>query len=126
MECYFGSFPLPDDNQVDKTAIVLFTIPDLGIKFKAPFDAVNGDHGDYASLLSLLEFIDGNQKYFSNNTFRIYGNNLKIINQVNEQEITPLEFSNLFKKAKNYREKYKFSLNWIAVDSNPVFQSLFD
>jgi hypothetical protein len=126
MECYFGSFPLPDENQVEKSAIVLFTIPDLGIKFKAPFDAVNHDHGDYASLLSLLEFIDGNQKYFSNNTYRIYGNNLKIINQINEQEITPLEFSNLFKKAKKYREKYKFSLNWIAVDSNPVFQSLFD
>ena len=126
MECYFGSFPLPDESQVDKSSIVLFTIPDLGIKFKAPFDAVNNDHGDYASLLSLLEFIDGNQKYFSNNTYRIYGNNLKIINQVNEHEITPMEFSNLFKKAKKYRAKYKFSLNWIAVDSNPVFQSLFD
>lgn len=126
MECYFGSFPLPEGNQVNKSSVVLFFIPELGIKFKAPFDAVNGDHGDYASLLALLEFIDGNQQYFSNNTYQILGNNLKVINQVNGREVTPVEYSDLFKKTKGYREKYGFSLDWISVNTNLVFKSLFD
>lgn len=126
MDCYFGSYKLPDDTQIDKSAIVVFSIPELGIKFKAPFDGVDEDHNDYASLLALLEFIDGNQKYFSKNTFQIYGNNIKIINQVNERETSPLQFSNLLIKAKNYRDKYRFSLEWISADENPVFQKLFD
>ena len=126
MECYFGSLNLPDENQLNKSAVVLFAIPDLGIKFKAPFDGVNPDHNDYASLLALLEFIDSNQKFFSNNTYQIYGNNLKIINQVNEKETPPVEFTNLLEKTKNYREKYRFSLDWIKADQNPVFHKLFD
>ena len=126
MECYFGSYKLPEDKQVDKSAIVVFSIPELGIKFKAPFDGVDDDHNDFASLLALLEFIDGNQKYFSNNTYQIYGNNIKIINQINMRETPPVQFTNLLGKAAKYREKYRFSLEWIAVDENPVFQKLFD
>ncbi|HDL01650.1 MAG TPA: hypothetical protein ENH23_05390 [candidate division Zixibacteria bacterium] len=98
MECYFGSYKLPVDSEIDQSAVVLFSIPELGIKFKAPFDGVDDDHSDYASLLALLEFIDGNQKYFSNNTYQIYGNNVKIINQVNQREVSPMKFSNLLGK----------------------------
>lgn len=126
MECYFGSLKLSDEAAAEKSSVVLFSIPELGIKFKAPFDGVNIDHNDYASLLALLEFIDSNQKFFSNNTYQIFGNNHKIIDQVNEVETPPLEFSNLIKKTKNYRQKYRFSLSFIAVDENPVFQKLFD
>lgn len=126
MECYFGSYRLPDDSQIDKSAVVIFSIPELGIKFKAPFNGVNTDHNDFASLLALLEFIDNNQKYFSKNTFEIYGNNLRVINQINDRESTPPNFSNLLMKAKNYRRKYRFSLEWVSVSSNPVFQQLFD
>lgn len=126
MECYFGSIQLGDNSEIDKNSIVLFAIPELGIKFKAPFDGVNIDHNDYASLLALLEFIDSNQKFFSNNTYQIFGNNSKVINQVNETETTPLEFSNLLEKAKNYRAKYRFSLSCVKADENPVFQRLFD
>ena len=89
MECFFGSYELPKGNEVNKSAIVVFTIPELGIKFKTPFDGVDPEHSDYASLLALLEFIDGNQKYFSNHTYQIYGNNLRVVNQVNQKEMTP-------------------------------------
>jgi len=126
MECYFGSYELPHNNQLKKSAVVIFSIPELGIKFKAPFDGVDKDHTDYASLLSLLEFIDSNQKYFSNHTYQIYGNNLDIINQVNHREQTPLKFTPLLEKALNYRKKYHFSIEWIATKSNPIYQQLFD
>ena len=126
MECYFGSYELPDGRQIDKSAVVIFSIPELGIKFKAPFDGVDGDHNDFASLLALLEFIDSNQKYFTNRTYQIFGNNPKIIDQVNRREQPPLKFAPLMQKALNYRKKYRFSLDFIRSDDNPVFDSLFD
>lgn len=126
MDCYFGSYELPLDNQLDKSAVVMFTIPELGIKFKAPFDGVDHDHNDFASLLALLEFIDSNQKYFSNHTYQIFGNNTKIIDQVNMREQPPVKFTPLIQKALDYRKKYRFSLAFVKADDNPVFKSLFD
>ncbi len=117
---------MPQDNQLDKSAVVMFTIPELGIKFKAPFDGVDHDHNDFASLLALLEFIDSNQKYFSNHTYMIFGNNTKIINQVNLREQPPMMFTPLIQKALDYRKKYRFSLAFVKADDNPVFKSLFD
>jgi len=126
MECYFGSLELPKENGLDKSAVVTFNIPDIGIKFKAPFAAVDHDHSDLAALLTLLEFIDSNQKYFSKHTYQIYGNNLKIVNGVNRREPLDEKFADLLDKALRYRDKYRFSLEWISAQENPAYDSLFD
>lgn len=127
MECYFGSHDLPDDNSImDKTVVVSFHIPEVGIKFKAPFAAVDPDHGDLAALLALLEFIDGNQKYFPNCTYQIFGNNINVVNGINQKRNLPDKFSDLMKKAFNYRQKYRFSLDWAPSQGNPDFEALFD
>lgn len=126
MECYFGTYPLPDTNAVGKTAVVLFHIPDIGIRFKAPFNGVNSDHSDLASLLALLEFIDTNQKYFANRTFQIYGNNLGLINQLNGREQSPETLRPLVEKAQEYRMKYRYSVEWIPARENSALDSLLD
>lgn len=126
MECYFGARALPEENQIGKGALVLFHIPKVGIRFKAPFSGVNGDHCDLASLLALLEFIDSNQKYFSNHTFHIYGNNLTLINQLNGREDRSDMLEPLLQRAKEYRDKYHFSLEWIPADENSALDSLLD
>ncbi len=126
MECYFGSYELPQENELNKSAIVTFNIPDIGIQFKAPFAAVDPDHGDLAALLALLEFIDSNQKYFSKRTYQIYGNNLKIINGINRRQPIDEKFAHLLEKALAYRQKYHFSLEWIPARDNPVYDTLFD
>jgi len=105
MDCYFGAYELPAEHDNAQAAIVTFHIPDVGIKFKAPFKGVNVDHCDFASLLALLEFIDSNQKYFSN---------------------LPNSFSPLMEKAKNYRDKYRFSLEWIPTSENSAYDPLLD
>ncbi|MCK4301629.1 MAG: hypothetical protein KAW91_02585, partial [candidate division Zixibacteria bacterium] len=69
---------------------------------------------------------DGNQKYFSNHTYLIYGNNLKVVNLVNRRETPPGRFAHLLEKTQTYREKYRFSLEWIPTNDNPVFDTLFD
>jgi Cft2 family RNA processing exonuclease len=126
MECYFGSIALPEENTLGKTAVVLFNIPELGICFKAPFDGVDADHCDLASLLALLEFIDSNQKYFSKHTYQIYGNNRRIINQVNELETPPALFSELMERTRKYREKYRYSLEWVPTRDNSAFYGVLD
>jgi hypothetical protein len=126
MECFFGTFDLPRNSHDGKSAVVSFHIPDVGIQFKAPFAGVNRNHSDLASLLALLEFIDSNQKYFSNRTFQIFGNNLTVINQVNGREQPPEMFAHLMEKAAKYREKYRFSLDWVPTDENPAIDPVFD
>jgi len=106
--------------------VVTFHIPDIGIQFKAPFAGVDRNHSDLASLLALLEFIDSNQKYFSNHTFQIYGNNLTVVNQVNGREQSPDMFAHLMEKASGYRNKYRFSLDWIPSGENPAIEPLLD
>lgn len=120
MECYFGSISLPQKNEINKTDIVAFAIPELGIDFKAPFNATDSDHSDFASLLALLEFIDNNQQYFKNSAYQIFGNNLKVVNQVNEREDIDMKYITLMEKASDYRKKYRFSIEWVPSDNNPA------
>jgi len=126
MECYFGSSASSDKVLPGKSSVVMFHIPDIGIRFKAPFAGVDRDHSDLASLLALLEFIDKNQNYFSHGTYRLLGDNLNVINQVNGRAESREEFEHLLELASNYREKYRFSLEWIPSDENSAFESLFD
>ena len=126
MECYFGTYERSSPDRDCKSSVVMFHIPDVGIRFKAPFDAVNRDHCDLASLLALLEFIDSNQKYFSRQACQIFGTNLSVINQMNGKEGVPPMFSNLMEKASKYRQKYRFSLAWVPRDENSAMEQLFD
>ncbi|MBD3258653.1 hypothetical protein GF377_09495 [candidate division GN15 bacterium] len=121
MDCYFGATRIPQEAATDKSAVVMFHIPDIGIRFKAPFAAVDQDHSDLASMLALLEFIDSNQKYFDDSALQLYGNNLSIINQVNGLSAIRPEFLHLLEKAATYRKKYRFSLDWIPVRENSIF-----
>jgi hypothetical protein len=134
MDCFFGSYQLPEpgdaahhDEYPDRLkAVVTFHIPDIGVRFKAPFAGVNTDHVDFASLLALLEFIDSNQKYFSKHTYQIFGNNHRVIRQVNEETPAPMSFAPLMEKARRYREKYNFSLEWVPTNRNSAYDSLLD
>lgn len=126
MECYFGTYKLPEENQLGKGAVVVFNIPRVGIRFKAPFSGVDSDHCDLASLLALLEFIDSNQKYFSNHTYQIFGNNLTLINQLNGREDSSEILKPLLERAQDYRTKYHFSIDWVPADENPALSSILD
>jgi len=127
MECYFGSQGLPEGNDIDKNAVVSFSIPQIGMKFKAPFAGVDPDHCDLASLLALLEFIDSNQKYFSNHTYQIFGHNIRVVNFVNDREQSPDMFTDLLERTQEYRDKYRFSLDWVPSNDNPALDdSIFD
>ena len=109
-----------------KSSVVMFFIPDAGIRFKAPFAGVDQDHSDLASLLALLEFIDSNQKYLSKQTYQVYGDNLSIINQINGDSKIREEFGHLLKQATEYRDKYRYSLQWVPSAENVAVDELLD
>lgn len=125
MECFFGAYRCQSAAEAARQMLVCFTIPDAGITFKAPF-AGEEMHTEYASLLTLLEFIELNQKLFVGRELKIFGNNLEVINQINLKAVCRYEFTELLRKALDYRDKYHFSLGWIPKEHNPAINSLFD
>ena len=126
MDCFFGSYNLPEDNDSSKSGLVVFHIPELGIRFKAPFDGIDEYHTDFAALLALLEFIDSNQKFMKRSAYQIFCDNKTLINQLNNMEPLPDKFMGLYQKARGYQEKYRFSLNWVKPDKNSALDNLYD
>ncbi len=127
MECFFGSYERNGKAEIDeKNHLVCFSIPSAGISFKAPFEANEELHTEYASLLTLLEFVELNQKLFKGKRLKIFGNNLELIKQINEDHTCRYEYSELLKKALDYKEKFKFDLGWVPEENNPSTNYLFD
>ena len=104
--------------------LVCFSIPEAGINFKAPFSGKEL-HTEYASLLTLLEFIELNQKLFEDKKLNIFSDNLDLVSQINEQTCK-YEYSQLLSKALEYRDKYTFAIGWIPKRQNPAVRNLFD
>ena len=126
MDCYFGSLEPARDGLRGKDSLVCFSIPSAGISFKAPFKSEERLHTEYASLLTLLEFIELNQKLFKGKKLQIYGHDLEIIGQINGNRTVQHEFTELLKKALDYKDKYQYSLGWIPQSDNPSINYLFD
>jgi len=125
MECYFGTHQTPDSRPENGARLVCFSIPAAGITFKAPFRGDEELHTEYASLLTLLEFIELNQKIFAGKQLKIYGDNLELIKQI-QNSTCRHEFSDLLRQVLKYKSKYKYSLGWIPKDQNPSTSFLFD
>ena len=124
MECYFGSFLQNNNANSGRERLVCFSIPDAGIAFKAPFNG-GALHTDYASLLTLLEFVELNGNIFEGKELKIFGDNLDLVNQVNEKSPIKYEFSELLQKTLDYKKKYQFDLGWVPRNNNPSVGDLF-
>lgn len=124
MQCYFYANPGGIENGNENSAgFVSFSIPDIGISFKAVFNG-KPKESEYSSLLALLEFIELNPQLFQNKNLEIYSNSFAVVHQVNlklppSKELEP--FRNL---ALNYKKKIPYTLNWIPSGDNPA-QNIF-
>jgi hypothetical protein len=126
MDCFFGAYERDKTGAEGKKSLVCFAIPSAGISFKAPFEGEELLHTQYASLLTLLEFIELNENLFKNKELKIFGHDLAMIRQINDTKTVRYEFSELLKKALDYKEKYRFALGWIKEKDNPSINHLFD
>ena len=118
MELFFGSFSA-EANQHRRNTLVTFAIPDLGVKFKAPFNATDIVL-DYASLLTLLEFIEINPQLFANRALELYSHNRALVDQIRTCTICDPGLAPYLHKALEYRAKMHYSINWISPSDNPA------
>jgi len=118
MELYFGSMRRqPVDTEID--TIVTFEIPDIGVKFKAPYKA-DESMLDYASLLTRLDFIEINPQLFGNRALELYCNNFELVEQVKTNTVNRKELIPLLEKALTYQSKLKYTINWVSLADNPA------
>jgi len=75
---------------------------------------------DYASLLTLLEFIEINPKLFVNRSLELFSANAELVDQVNRRQVDLPGLAPYLRKALEYRERLKYSINWVAPDANPA------
>ena len=103
--------------------VVSFSIPDLGIIFRAQYTGTPVEC-DYASLLALLEFIEINPHLFQNRTVEVFGDSFEVVNQVNLQMICQKDLEPYRNMALVYKKKIPYSLSWIPEKENPAQSEL--
>ncbi len=120
MQCYCYGHPEKKLKNGDKLAsYVSFTIPDIGISFKA---AHGGDSREceYTSLLALLEFVDLNPQLFKSKDLEIYSDSFTMVHQVNMQENVTKDIEPYRQLALKYKEKIPYTLSWVPKENNPA------
>ena len=123
MKCYYQGFIREKENDQRYNGFVSFVIPELGIKFRGQYKGTF-DECEYASLLALLEFIELNSHLFRDRRLEIFGNNFKVIRQVNSETCPPTKLAAFCDLARNYRKKIPYILHWIPSDENMAQDSL--
>lgn len=119
MQCYFYANPGNNEQKENKAGYLSFSIPDIGITFKAAYSG-KAEECEYSSLLALLEFIELNPKLFQNKNLEIFSDSFTVVHQVN-LKVPPTKDLEPFRNlAINYRKKIPFTLNWIPAGDNPA------
>jgi len=120
MQCFFYGKPGGVKKEtLNPTGFVSFSIPDIGISFKAAYSG-KPQVCEYSSLLALLEFIELNPQLFKNKNLEIYSNSFAVVNQVNNKLSPSKELEPYRQLALDYKKKIAFTLNWIPQGDNPA------
>ncbi len=117
MKCFYQGRQRDSESITGGNGFVSFAIPDIGITFRAQFSGTK-DECDYASLLALLEFVELNPHLFKNKRIEIFGDNSKIISQVNQKIMPSKELEPYLNMAVGYKSKIPFILKWIPDSEN--------
>jgi hypothetical protein len=119
MECYFYTKVMGKREDGHYNAILSFSIPDVGILFRTRFSGTQSEC-EYASLLTLLEFVELNPQVFRDRTVEIYGDSFTVVNQINEKMYCSQDLQPFRNMALLFRNKFSYSLNWIPERENPA------
>jgi ribonuclease HI len=119
MECYFSSRLTEKLDDEQYNAILSFYIPDAGIMFRARFKGAASEC-EYASLLTLLEFVELNPQVFRDRTVEIYGDSFTVVNQINSKMFCNKTLEPFRNMALLFKKKFSYSLAWIPERENPA------
>lgn len=133
LQCFFcgisyGELAPADDRLVESgkpVGVVGFAIPDLGVIFKSKW------HGSlyecqYAGLLSLLSFIEANQKSMDVNQFEILTDSVLLVHQISYRKLISPGLEPLYQAAIDYKKKFDYRVSWVPRDENMAIVGLGD
>ncbi len=117
MKCFFSGISRENENLMGHNGLVSFAIPDIGITFKAQYSG-NRQECEYAGFLALLEFVELNPHLFKNRRIEVFGDDYKVISQVNQKTRPSKKLEPYLHTVMGYRRKIPFTLNWIPGNEN--------
>jgi len=123
LECFFHSLMRTAPEGPGHNALISFTIPDLGIVFRAGFSGAEKEV-EYAALLALLEFVEINPQLFKNKALEIYSDSFTLVNQVNNKMYCSRELEPFRNMALLMKKKIPYSLNLIPKSDNPATEAM--
>ncbi|MCD6163554.1 MAG: hypothetical protein J7K40_14230 [candidate division Zixibacteria bacterium] len=123
MKCFFYGAVYDDDPLVKQTGIVSFAIPDIGVIFRSRWVG-NLIECQYAALLSLLRFIETNDKLFKKENIEISSDASVVIYQLTKDTFVFKNIEPYYRLVQTYKAKFKFDLHWKPLKDNPAHHGL--
>lgn len=125
MRCYFHGNTYQIDPLAKGEGTVSFAIPDLGIIFRSRWSGNLYDI-QFAALISLLRFIENNEKIFKGSEIEIHSDAAVVIYQVTKNPVVPKSMLQYYHAVQQYRSKFPFKLSWVPLRENPAYHGLHD
>jgi len=119
MQCFFYGLTQSDDPLVSSLGTVSFAVPDIGVIFRSRWQG-NLYECQYAALLSLLQFIETNEKVFKADTIEIYSDSPVVIYQLTKGGPIAKALRPFYQAVKQFNTKFSFKVNWIPQKENPA------
>ena len=124
MRCYFYGEVKGADQLAKQPGIVSFAVPDFGIIFRSRWEG-NLIECQYAALLSLLQFIETNEKLFKGKNIEIYSDASVVIYQLTKGTFIFKQIESYYRLVQVYKNKFTLNFRWIPEQDNPAHHGLF-
>lgn len=125
MRCYFNGSVHGADQLAKHIGTVSFAIPDIGVVFRSRW-AGNLLECQYAALLSLLQFIDSNDKVFKNKDIQILSDASVVVYHLTKETFIFNSVKPYYRMVQAYKGKFDFTVRWIPERENAAFLGLTD
>jgi hypothetical protein len=123
MRCYFHGSVNGRDQLARQIGTVSFAIPDLGVIFRSRWNG-NLIECQYAALLSLLKFIENNNKAFNDEEVEILSDASVVIYQLTKDTFILKSIEPFYRLVQSYKLKFPFKVKWIPDRENSAYTGL--
>ena len=125
LKCYFSIKVSEQEKGRRQNGLVCFAIPEVGVLFKTR-SIGSFFELEYISFLSLLRFLELNQKAFENLKLSILCSSPLLVYQMNENSGCQREVQQLRNLVLAFKRKLNFFLSWIPEGENRALNGMMD